>query len=56
MNAVLDLIGDERYGRQAILALGGMSRLLSTTNPELANGIVNTLHALLDQISGENNI
>ncbi len=54
VNAVLDLIGDEHYSRQAILALGGLSRLLSTTNPELANGIVDTLHSLLDQLSGKN--
>ncbi len=55
MNAVLDLIGEKRYGRRAILALGGLSGLLWKTNPELDNEIVDTLHALLDQISGKNN-
>lgn len=55
MDAVLDLImlNDESpLTRQALLALGGMSRLLRTTNSDLADEIVETLHSLLDQLAG----
>ncbi len=53
VDSVLELIGDNnKLTRQAMLALGGMARLLSTTNSDLADRIVDTLHSLLDQISG----
>ena len=39
--------------RQAMLALGGMSKSLRETDPELANEIIDTLHRLLDLHTGE---
>ena len=63
VDAVLGIaMGNEVYApsnspltRQAMLALGGMSKSLRETDPELANEIIDTLHGLLDQQIGNAN-